>query len=152
MAVIVHMAVGLAEPHDRLVRAAQAGEGQLGRRDVRHDVAVAGDQEGGRRDLAQHRRVIDRAVGREHVTVLEIRGELAESARPGILERVAVEARDGEPVDIFVRVIESIDHFHAGDPDKRQRSAQPARDWRPATRAGALGWPGACRSEGSPPE
>ena len=55
----------------------------------------------------------------------EIRGELAESTRPGILERVAIEAGDGEPVDVFVRVVEAIDHFHAGDPDKRQRPAEP---------------------------
>ena len=53
MAVIGHVPVRLAEPHERLVGAAQAGKRQLGRWHVRHDVAVAGDQEGRGRDLAQ---------------------------------------------------------------------------------------------------
>ena len=82
VAIIVDVPLGFAEPHDRLVGTAQPGEGQLGRRHVRHDVAVAGDQKRGCRDLAQHGRVINLAVGREHVAIPQIGRELAESPGP----------------------------------------------------------------------
>jgi len=124
VAVVVNMTIGFAKPHHRLVGAAQSGEGQLGRWNVRHDISVSRHHERGCGDLAQHRGIVDLAISGEHMTISQVRRELAKSAWPGILERIPIKARHGEPVDVFVRVVKAIDQFHAGDSDERQRSAQ----------------------------
>ena len=69
-------------------------EGHAGSRERPRSGRRARDHEGGHRDLSQPRRVVDRAVGREHVAVFQVRGKLAEGPGTGILERVAVEPGD----------------------------------------------------------
>ena len=93
VAVVGDVALGLAVPHERFVGAADRVQGDLGRGDVGHDVAVAGDHQGRRGDTGQGLDVVGPPVGRDEVAELEVGVELLEGRRgrcpPGCSRRTA---------------------------------------------------------------
>ena len=93
--------------------------------------------------------VIDPAVGREHVAVLEVGVELAEGPRARVLEGVAIEPRDRPLVDVVVGEVERVDLVHARAAGSRSAAGPAARGWRTGTAPAAPDSPGACRSWGA---